>query len=93
MRFVITIISTNEYEWMKWMSCGLFSGYLVLHTTDATLSDRDWAVAGVQGAQMTTTIRDLSPQTTYYFKVQARNTMGYGPMSPTIIFRTPNGQF
>ena len=41
------------------------------------------------GDRLTTTIRDLTPETTYYFKVQARNSVGYGPLSPTIIFRTP----
>lgn len=68
-----------------------FAGYLVFYTTDASQSDRDWLVEGVLGDKITTIVKELASQTTYYFKVQARNTMGYGPMSPTVIFRTPNG--
>ena len=60
--------------------------------TDATQRERDWAVEGVLGDKLSTTIRDLTPQTTYYFKVQARNSKGYGPMSPTVIFRTPGSK-
>ena len=66
------------------------TGYLVFYTTDATQKDRDWVVEGVLGDKLSTTIRDLSSETTYYFKVQARNSKGYGPMSPTVIFRTPS---
>ena len=70
----------------------LSAGYLVFYTTDATQEDRDWVVEGVMGDRLSTTIRDLTPETTYYFKVQARNSKGYGPMSPTVIFRTPRGE-
>lgn len=73
------------------MSSVLLLGYLVFYTTDATQKDRDWAVEGVVGEKLTTTIKGLTPETTYYFKVQARNSKGYGPMSPTVIFRTPKG--
>ena len=66
-------------------------GYLVFYTTDATQKDRDWVVEGVLGDRLSTSIRDLSLETTYYFKVQARNSVGNGPMSPTVIFRTPRG--
>ncbi len=64
-------------------------GYLVFYTTDNTQRDRDWVVEGVLGDKLSTTIRELTSETTYYFKVQARNSKGYGPMSPTVIFRTP----
>ena len=70
----------------------LLIGYLVFYTTDATQKDRDWAVEGVMGEKLTTPIKGLTPETTYYFKVQARNSKGYGPMSPTVIFRTPKGR-
>ena len=63
----------------------------MFYTTDATQKDRDWAVEGVMGEKLTTSITGLTPETTYYFKVQARNSKGYGPMSPTVTFRTPKG--
>jgi len=68
----------------------VFAGYQVFYTTDATYRDRDWVRHDVAGDRLSTTIRELSPQTTYYFKVQARNNAGYGPMSATVIFRTPH---
>ena len=68
------------------------SGYLVFYTTDATQKDEDWVFDGTVGEKLSTTIKDLTLGTTYYFKVQARNTKGYGPMSPTVIFRTPGGK-
>jgi len=37
------------------------------------------------------TIKKLKTDTTYYFKIQARNNRAYGASSPTIIFKTPNG--
>ncbi|XP_052264335.1 neogenin-like isoform X3 [Dreissena polymorpha] len=63
--------------------------YLVFYTTDNTKDDRDWVVEGVLGEKLSMTITDLTPDTTYYFKVQARNSKGYGPMSQTRFYKTP----
>lgn len=38
---------------------------------------------------MTTMVEHLVPETLYYFKMQARNDKGYGPMSGTVRYRTP----
>ena len=70
----------------------IFSGYLVFYTTNNKQTDREWVVEGVLGDKLSAGIRELTPDTTYYFKVQARNRKGYGPMSPTVIFRTPLGE-
>src|ERR1043165_4281296 len=67
-------------------------GFLVFYTTDNSQKDRDWVVEGVLGDRLSVTIKDLSLETTYYFKVQARNNIGYGPTSPTIVFRTPRSE-
>lgn len=69
-----------------------FSGYLVFYTTDSTKNDLDWVVEGVLGEKLSLTITDLTPDTTYYFKVQARNSKGYGPTSPVKIYKTPKGE-
>lgn len=68
---------------------GQMTGYVVAYTTD--LSNRDWVMEGVVGDKMTTTIKGLTPSTTYYFKVQARNSKGYGPMSSTVSMTTGPG--
>lgn len=36
------------------------------------------------------TIKNLKPETIYYFKIQARNSRAYGTSSSTVLFRTPN---
>ncbi|XP_071098730.1 neogenin-like isoform X2 [Haliotis cracherodii] len=68
---------------------GLITGYLIFYTTDSNQADRDWVLEGVVGDRLSTVISDLTPDTTYYFKVQARNRKGYGPMSETKIYKTP----
>lgn len=67
-------------------------GYLIFYTTDATEPDSEWVVEEVRGDRLSVTIRDLTPETTYYFRIRARNSVGQGPMSPTVIFRTPRSQ-
>ena len=57
---------------------------------DASLPDHEWGVEGVPGDRLTSVIRDLSLDTVYYVRVQARNANGYGPMTPSVSFRTPD---
>lgn len=44
-----------------------------------------------QPQPMRHTIRKLSLETVYYFKIQARHNRAYGASSPTVIFKTPDG--
>lgn len=94
-RDVTPVIVENRINWLSlsWQPPrqpnGQITGYLIFYTTDASLKDRDWVLEGVLGDRLSTTIKDLSLETTYYFKVQARNNVGYGSTSPTLIFRTP----
>ena len=67
---------------------GQITGYVIFYTTDSTQRDRDWVVEGVVGDKMTTTIKGLTPDTSYFIKIQARNSKGYGPFSNMIAFRT-----
>ena len=67
-----------------WLTCRM-----LFFTTDATQPDSEWVVEGVIKDRTSTTVHGLSPLTTYYFKVQARNAVGYGPLCPTVIFRAP----
>ncbi|XP_046984365.1 neogenin [Schistocerca americana] len=69
-------------------SNGPITGYVILYTSDNTLNDRDWVAEGIVGDKMTTSVKNLSPQTTYYFKIQARNNKGYGPFSAVVTFTT-----
>jgi len=69
------------------------SGYLIYYTTDSTRRHTDWVIKAAHADRLSTIIRDLRPDTTYYFKVAARNKAGYGPLSPTVIFHTAHGHF
>ncbi|XP_025990804.2 neogenin isoform X6 [Solenopsis invicta] len=68
---------------------GQITGYLIIYSTDNTKWDRDWLVEGVIGDKVDATVKGLHPNTLYYFKIQARNSKGYGPFSTTISFKTP----
>ncbi|KAL8622320.1 hypothetical protein ACOMHN_043324 [Nucella lapillus] len=68
---------------------GQITGYLIYYTTDAGQEDRDWVLEGVLGDKLSTVITKLTADTTYYFKVQARNAVGYGPVSRVVKYRTP----
>jgi len=67
---------------------GRINGYVVFYTVDKRKQDREWVVEGVVGDKTSTEIRSLDPDTKYYFKIQARNSKGYGPHSPVTVFRT-----
>ncbi|XP_011334022.1 neogenin isoform X4 [Ooceraea biroi] len=68
---------------------GQITGYLIFYSTDNTKRDRDWLLEGVIGDKVDTIVKNLHPSTTYYFKIQARNSKGYGPFSTTVSFKTP----
>jgi Fibronectin type III domain len=72
---------------------GQIIGYVIAYTTDQTKAERDWAVEAIVGDRMTTAIKGLKADTTYYFRIQARNKMGYGPFSNIVTFMTPFSKF
>lgn len=40
---------------------------------------------------MSYSIKGLTPSTNYFFKIQAKNSIGYGPFSTTISIKTLPG--
>ncbi|XP_064471636.1 neogenin-like isoform X2 [Ornithodoros turicata] len=70
---------------------GAITGYLVYYTTDNSRKDRDWDVEGVLGDRSSTVIKGLSADSRYYFKIQARNSKGYGPLSHEVTYNTGKG--
>lgn len=68
---------------------GQITGYLLFYSTDNTKRDRDWLLEGVIGDKVDAIVKNLHPSTMYYFKIQARNSKGYGPFSTTVSFKTP----
>ncbi|XP_053972806.1 neogenin isoform X5 [Hylaeus volcanicus] len=68
---------------------GPITGYIIFYSTDNTKWDRDWLIEAVIGDKTEFIVKSLKPSTTYYFKIQARNSKGYGPFSTTVPFKTP----
>lgn len=67
---------------------GQITGYVIFYTTDNTLQDRDWTLKVIFGNKLNTELTDLQPSSLYYFKIQARNNKGLGPMSAETSFKT-----
>ncbi|VVC27257.1 Hypothetical protein CINCED_3A012217 [Cinara cedri] len=72
-------------------SNGQIIAYLILYTTDDTSPDSNWISEIVDGELMSFTIKGLTPNINYFFKIQAKNSAGYGPFSPNISFKTLPG--
>ncbi|XP_039298871.1 neogenin isoform X1 [Nilaparvata lugens] len=70
---------------------GQIKGYIVSYTTDLSNRDTDWVVENIAGDKMTATVKGLTHSTTYYFKIQAKNSKGYSPTSQTTNFTTGPG--
>ncbi|KAL1238904.1 Neogenin [Trichinella spiralis] len=66
---------------------GKITKYLIYYTLDQKLPDSKWMVEGIRGDRMSTTIDGLIPDTDYYFKIQAVNDRGYGPVSSVKLYQ------
>uniref|UniRef100_A0A3Q2CFF8 Neogenin 1a n=1 Tax=Cyprinodon variegatus TaxID=28743 RepID=A0A3Q2CFF8_CYPVA len=72
---------------------GKITGYIIYYSTDVNAVVHDWVIEPVVGNRLTHQIQELTLDTTYYFKIQARNSKGMGPMSEAVQFRTPKSKF
>ncbi|XP_055010719.1 LOW QUALITY PROTEIN: neogenin 1a [Boleophthalmus pectinirostris] len=71
---------------------GKITGYIIYYSTDVNAEVHDWVIEPVVGNRLTHQIQELTLDTTYYFKIQARNSKGMGPMSDAVHFRTPKSE-
>ncbi|KAJ8924156.1 hypothetical protein NQ315_006940 [Exocentrus adspersus] len=67
---------------------GRITGYVILYSDNKSYPDAEWNVSAIKGDVHSSVVYDLKPFTVYYFKVQARNSRGYGPFSNLVSFRT-----
>ncbi|XP_050404291.2 papilin isoform X8 [Patella vulgata] len=74
------------------VSDGNITGYVIYYSTKSQTDMGSWSVEAVVGTRLSTIISDLQPDTTYYFRLQARNRYSYGPMTDIITYRTPSGK-
>uniref|UniRef100_A0A5S6QF04 Netrin receptor DCC n=1 Tax=Trichuris muris TaxID=70415 RepID=A0A5S6QF04_TRIMR len=66
---------------------GKITKYLIYYTSEPKLTDSSWMIEGIRGDRMSTTIDGLSPEKDYFFKIQAVNDRGYGPVSAVKPYR------
>lgn len=71
---------------------GQITSYVIFYTTDNTQQDRDWSVKVIIGDKLNDVLTGLKPAAPYYFKIQARNGKGYGPLSTEVSFNTLPGK-
>lgn len=62
--------------------------YVILYTTDSERRDREWAAENVPADKTSVIVNQLSPHTTYYFKVQTNHGKTKGPFSAMVSVRT-----
>ncbi|KAK2523393.1 Dcc [Columba guinea] len=67
---------------------GKITAYILFYTLDKNSPIDDWIMESIGGDRLTHQIMDLSLDTVYYFRIQARNAKGIGPLSEPVFFRT-----
>lgn len=79
--------------WVHWTKlCSfIYAAYILFYTLDKNIPIDDWIMETISGDRLTHQIMDLNLDTMYYFRIQARNAKGVGPLSDPILFRTLKG--
>ncbi|OPJ79587.1 netrin receptor DCC isoform A [Patagioenas fasciata monilis] len=67
---------------------GKITAYILFYTLDKNSPIDDWIMESISGDRLTHQIMDLNLDTVYYFRIQARNAKGVGPLSEPVFFRT-----
>ncbi|XP_060916621.1 netrin receptor DCC [Labrus mixtus] len=67
---------------------GRITGYILYYTLDKNMPIDDWVMEAISGDRLTHQVVDLNLDTVYYFRIQAKNAKGVGPLSEPIHFKT-----
>jgi len=59
---------------------------MVLYTQNAELPADDWQVKSVAGPVTQTLLGNLTLNVTYHLRLQARNSIGYSPLTSSTVF-------
>uniref|UniRef100_A0A8C7EP10 Fibronectin type III domain-containing protein 1 n=1 Tax=Neovison vison TaxID=452646 RepID=A0A8C7EP10_NEOVI len=73
-------------DWDKATPGDVVTGYLVYSASYEDFIRNKWSTQASSVTHLP--IENLKPNTRYYFKVQAKNPHGYGPISPSVSFVT-----
>nr|XP_023659077.1 netrin receptor DCC isoform X1 [Paramormyrops kingsleyae] len=68
---------------------GKITGYILFYTLDRNAPIDAWLMEPIGSDRLTHQVSELSPDTVYYFRIQAKNSRGVGPLSDPVLFRTP----
>uniref|UniRef100_A0A3B5LAS6 DCC netrin 1 receptor n=1 Tax=Xiphophorus couchianus TaxID=32473 RepID=A0A3B5LAS6_9TELE len=71
---------------------GRITGYILYYTLDKNIPIDDWVMEAISGDRLTHQVVDLNLDTVYYFRIQAKNAKGVGPLSEPVQFRTAKGR-
>ncbi|XP_053721311.1 netrin receptor DCC isoform X5 [Synchiropus splendidus] len=67
---------------------GRITGYILYYTLEKNMPIDDWVMETIGGDRLTHQVADLNLDTVYYFRIQAKNAKGVGPLSDPIHFKT-----
>ncbi|XP_061658002.1 netrin receptor DCC [Syngnathoides biaculeatus] len=67
---------------------GRITGYILYYTLDKNIPIDDWVMETISGDRLTHQVVDLNLDTVYYFRIQAKNAKGVGPLSEPVHFKT-----
>ncbi|XP_056314883.1 netrin receptor DCC [Danio aesculapii] len=67
---------------------GRITGSILYYTLEKNLPIDDWVMEPISGDRLTHQVLDLNLDTVYYFRIQAKNAKGVGPLSDPVQYRT-----
>lgn len=67
------------------------AGYTLYYTLDKNTPIDEWVMETLGGDRLTHQVLELSLDSSYYFRIQAKNIKGLGPLSEPVHFRTTKG--
>uniref|UniRef100_A0A673IJV3 Netrin receptor DCC-like n=1 Tax=Sinocyclocheilus rhinocerous TaxID=307959 RepID=A0A673IJV3_9TELE len=67
---------------------GRITGYILYYTLDKNMPIDDWVMEPIGGDRLTHQVMDLNLDTVYFFRIQAKNAKGVGPLSEPVQYRT-----
>nr|XP_033793976.1 fibronectin type III domain-containing protein 1 isoform X2 [Geotrypetes seraphini] len=86
---VVAVEGCHSFVILDWAKPGkgdYITGYLVYSASYDDFIKNKWSTQTIGTTNLP--IENLKPNTRYYFKIQAKNPHGYGPVSPSLAFVT-----
>ncbi|XP_051635031.1 netrin receptor DCC-like, partial [Manacus candei] len=72
---------------------GKITAYLLFYTSERSLPLESWLLESLPGDRLSHQLPELQPDSGYYFRIQARNSKGIGPLSEPLFYRTLKAEY